>query len=80
MLANKYFVHGQFQQGNLTATEVQEISYSEPDNFCSDSVADLGHVLSSDLTESCYQLFPMQKTCLKGHPLKTNGDVETSVK
>jgi hypothetical protein len=66
MLTNKYYVHG---HGNLTAAEVQEISYSEPDNFCSDSVADLKHVLSSDLIESCCQLFPMQMICLKGHPL-----------
>jgi hypothetical protein len=65
MLANKYYVHVQFQHGNLTATEVPEINYSEPDNFCNDSVADLGCVLNSDMTESCYQLFPMQETCLK---------------
>jgi hypothetical protein len=32
----------------------------------------------SDLTESSYQLFPMQKTSLKGHPLEANGDVETA--
>jgi hypothetical protein len=81
MLTNKYYVHGQFQHGNLTATGVQEISYSEPDNFCSDSVGGLGHpIWSFDLTESCYQLFPMQNTCLKGHALKTNGDVGSAVK
>jgi hypothetical protein len=43
-------------------------------------MADLRHVLSSDLTESCYQLFPMKMIFLEGHPLKTNGDVETALK